>query len=341
VGLVNLRQLNLVDNRINITADKAFAGVQLESLSLSRNTLTSPPNLTPSAATLLDLNMDHNHISSFPNDYFSNFTNLRILNLGHNLLSTVPELSGLRLSDLHLQNNVIVLRPDDFENVSVRSLYLGYNSIENVVPISNLIHVASSQACDIGFYDNNCALLELVLAGNNLSSISAEDFTVLFTSIPSLRVLSLENTGIADIPTSALGSGVRYLYLSGNMLTRHFVSELNSLDLSVLDLTDNRVDLKMGDFTNSSIRALYLRNNSITSILPITELGSSLETLSLDDNDLSEVSPEHITALFQALPELEDLNVRNCQLSSFPDIGFMRELIIDARGNRFHCDCRM
>jgi Leucine-rich repeat (LRR) protein len=195
-------------------------------------------------------------------------------------------------------------------------------------------------------------LRTLSLSRNNLTSLPN-----LSSSAATLHELHISHNQISSIPNSYFQNftNLGTLGLSNNFLSK--VPDLSGLRVHSLNLRGNMIDLMADDFTDVSVYSLDLRSNSVTNILPIAELGHSLYTLHLDDNDLSKVPSKDFTATFQALPNLRHLYVRNCGLDTFPDIGFLRALpfnygnyweigqlgegLIGATGNHFNCDCRM
>lgn len=92
-NVTNLQRL-LLDG--NLLENKAIAPgtftdlVNLRELSLSRNSLTMPPPLLPSAS-LSKLNLQENQIKDIPNLVFSELRKLEKLDLSANLLQTVPQ----------------------------------------------------------------------------------------------------------------------------------------------------------------------------------------------------------------------------------------------------------
>jgi len=130
---VNLSSCGLTDGDIPDLLVYLNRYVNLESLDLSNNDLTTIPKIKSS--TLSILRLAGNKIKKlFP--VFSDLPNLKILDLSRNRLKIVPDvfrpLTNLRF--LYLQRNQILKVMDVFRLPNLEALYLNYNLLNEFPP---------------------------------------------------------------------------------------------------------------------------------------------------------------------------------------------------------------
>ncbi|MFK5970719.1 MAG: leucine-rich repeat domain-containing protein [Candidatus Marithrix sp.] len=211
----------------------------------------------------------------------------------------------------------------------VYSLYLSGN---NITSFSNL---------------SSSGVSTLYIGGNSLSSSTLTSLN----SIPSLRSLSIESSGLTLIPSEILNlTNLSSLDIGNNSFTQ-FPTEVTSLsNLSSLYLDNNNlssiptgftfpslqtINLDNNQFTEISakitnfpnLRYLYLKSNQINSI-PTGFTLSSLQNLYLDDNQFTEIPAE-----IKNFPNLTYLSLRSNQVSSISsqiaNLGSLETLYLD------------
>ncbi|XP_052005875.1 leucine-rich repeat transmembrane protein FLRT1 [Xyrauchen texanus] len=157
-----LEKLHMDDNSVSTVSieDKAFANnPRLRLLFLSRNHLSSIPSGLP--ASLEELRLDDNRISTIPTHAFRGLSSLRRLFLDGNLLAnqriaddTFSRLSNL--TELSLVRNSLLAPPLNLPSTHLLRLYLQDNAIAHM-PRSSL--------------DGMRRLQKLDLSGNNLTTL--------------------------------------------------------------------------------------------------------------------------------------------------------------------------
>jgi len=255
-GLDNLVQLVLSDNMISTIKGHSFSTLlNLKELDLSKNTLTTLHEQMFSGKvenSLKILNLEHNHLSEFPEGALSLLSGLSNLNLGHN---SVHRLSERHLSNLHSLNSLSLRecglhhisdeafadldlletldishnRLSDIPTValahlkSLENLYIGANFIPSLGPtdlreLRKLKHFSmincqgSSLRLDYGVFKHNTELVSIDLSKCNLNNI---DDNIVLDYLTMLKSVKLHGNPITT--------------LNENLL---IFSDLDSLDVS-------------------------------------------------------------------------------------------------------------
>ncbi|ELU15951.1 hypothetical protein CAPTEDRAFT_91102, partial [Capitella teleta] len=106
-----LTDLNIGMNDIATVSPLAFRGTIIRSLSLASNQLTSFPDLSSIASTIMVIDLYRNQISQLPSDAFANMAALNSIDIPDNFLTSCPDFSSLpatnTLKNLNLNNNEI------------------------------------------------------------------------------------------------------------------------------------------------------------------------------------------------------------------------------------------
>ena len=258
---------------------------------------------TQLAAIIGPLLLLYQGITSLQAGDFAGLTNLQILHLSGNSLTTLPETvfsSLTNLQILHLSGNSLTTLPgallDQLSQLQV--LDLDDNQLTGTLPVE-LSQLSQLQ--------------RLSLFRNQLTGT----LPVELSQLSQLRVLSLgqnQLTGTLPVELSQL-SQLQRLYLSENQLTGTIPVELSQLSqLQVLDLSRNQLTgtLPVELSQLSQLQRLYLYGNQLTGTLPV-ELSqlSQLRVLYLFRNQLTGTIPVELSQLSQ----LQRLDLSDNQLT--------------------------
>lgn len=192
----------------------------------------------------------------------------------------------------------------------------------------------------------------LALDSLNLENLAATALPDL-SFLPNLRVLSLGENKLANLPPLAPLSQLRELTLELNLLTalppdlealenlEELRLEGNQLSLApqlrftaltrlrVLDLSDNRLTTFPDLSLLVELRHLSFGCNLLTSFPDLQAL-LKLEYLDLDKNEITKVNREHL----QHLAVLEELHMNYNKLRSFPNVRLRHLTHLALKGNK-------
>ncbi|XP_028288635.1 toll-like receptor 22 [Parambassis ranga] len=211
-------------------------------------------DLFGSCVNVIELDLTQNRIKNLHDDAFVSLHRLRILNLSHNKISTVPAATRNLpvLSELDLSTNLITaLGCDDFANqTKLRELSLYKNPIPtlNGCLFKDLTHleVLKLQTCGINklngaFKESLANLRQLHLNENKLTAIGSGEFK----GLKSLQNLSLHQNEIEALNyQSFIGlTNLTVLLLQQNRLSTKQMGSFNVLtNLRKLDLSVNTIN---------------------------------------------------------------------------------------------------
>ncbi|MBK8600745.1 MAG: T9SS type A sorting domain-containing protein [Flavobacterium sp.] len=262
------------------------------------------------------------------------FTNLKVLNCGGNLLTSL-DVSSLTLLEklLASQNQINSLNISGLTALTEIDLFNNEVSSINLTGFVNLIN--------LNFGGNNLTAIDLTglvnlkkvnLEGNQLSAINVTNATSLeelrvnsniltsldLSSSNNLKYLDCGQNSIPSIDFSNL-SGLEYLYYGGNGLTSLNVSNLVNLQ-SLICESNNLTSLDISALTNlsvlncsfnnisnldlsatSSLYTLECRSNQIASLDFSNQLG--LHSLQVSNNLLTSLNVTNNTNLFELFCE--------------------------------------
>ncbi|CAG5119736.1 unnamed protein product [Candidula unifasciata] len=270
--LTKLTVLFIHDTPIQVwdTATLKQIGATVENLQLKNVTLSAWPSWISDFVSLQSLDLSWNPLKDIPVDAFSSFKDsVRYLYLRGVGLTDVPQaLSTLSsLTYLDLGNN-------NFTGVSV-----------------------FKQITESPFAEK---LSALYLDSSGLTGVAT------FTNLTNIRVISLSNNRISDVPAGSLSTSLTSLDLSKNILV--------SVPKDVAIMT--------------SLSYLDLSNNQLTNMQP----------KSLNGNPISVISAD----AFSNLTRLRHLEIKNSQLTEFP-LAFSQlprqTYIYFSAPNAFSCPC--
>ncbi|KAM7394699.1 hypothetical protein PAMP_021485 [Pampus punctatissimus] len=314
-GLLQLKKINLSNNKISEIEDGAFEGASsVVELHLTANHLESVSgNMFKGMEGLRMLMLRNNKISCIHNGSFTGLTNVRLLSLYDNQLSTILPGAFDTLPNLSTLN--LLANPFSCDcRLSWFGAWLRSRRI-----------VTGNPRCQ-----GPAFLREIPLQDVAVPDFRCEDGSVLEDSscapgrqCPSQctcmdTVVRCSNKHLQALPRG-LPRNVTELYLDGNQFTS-VPKELATFKyLQLVDLSNNKISSLSDDsFTNmSQLTTLILSYNSLRCIPPLALGGlRSLRLLSLHGNDISEL-----------------------QQGIFNDVASLSHLAIGA--NPLYCDCRL
>lgn len=309
---VNLYQLTTLDLSYNrLTSDWINAGtftglIRLVSLNLSYNKVSKlDPTIFHDLYTLQILNLGGNLIESVPNDAFIPLRNLDTLVLSNNKIVEIGPmaLNGLfALTLLSLDGNKLTdVHKDCFKNcTTLQDLNLSGNALKTV-PLS-LREMRLLKALDLGeneieFIDTDSFyglmnLYGLRLMGNRIRNVSSN----LFDNLPSLQILSLAHNQIDLVALDAFQnlSSIQAIRLDGNRLSsmEHLFRNVSSLLwLNISDNVLNEFDYNM---LPEQLEWLDLHKNYLTELSNKNAVNVRIRTLDVRYNYLTYISPASI-----------------------------------------------
>lgn len=277
-----VKQIYLQNNSIGALSPGLFVNLyQLTSLDLSYNQLTSKwidAGTFTGLIRLVMLNLSNNKITKLDPTMFHDLYTLQILNLGGNLIESVPDDAFIPLRNLDtliLSNNKVM----DVSPFALNGLYA-----------LTLLSLDGNRLTDVHEHCfRNCTTLQdLHLSGNLMKTVPAalRDMTL-------LKTVDLGENRIDFIePKSFDGMSNLYgLRLMGNRL-RNISSNLFDYlpSLQILNLAHNQIDHVSADaFHNlTKIQAIRLDGNRLSSMDRLFRNVSSLLWLNVSDNVLND-----------------------------------------------------
>ena len=258
-----LQKLDLSSNQLSGEISPSISALSnLVRIDISNNRLTGDPTsaILP-LSNLQEISVGNNQFAFAEiNTFLQNFPTLKILDLSHTNLNTVPaKISTLtNLESLNLSNNTISQNFSNLSNlINLRELNLSGNQLTKIP--SELASLSALVSLDLG---------------NNLFS---SNYATVLGNLKNLEWLSLANNQITAFPAelSQLKKLV-HLNFSGNKIAGGFES--------LLTLTE--------------LEQIYLDKNEISGVFPSSLLQlEKLQMLSLTGNQLSGEIPENLPAI--------------------------------------------
>lgn len=343
--LTNLHRLQLEDNSIRHLNDLSFWDLdKLEVVNVSGNRLTQlPQNVFAMNRNLLEIHLSNNSLAKLTYDnlknlnklsvldlshnqlitnsfndklVFNDLTQLRILNLSHNLLTRLNEqiLSKLiNLQIINLEHNSLAdIGENTFHaNANLKIINLAHNKLkrlsENVfsrVPQLNQLYLEMNSLTSIhaAAFGNLVNLIELNLNGNNLQGVPP-----VFASLKSLKSLDLGKNQIREIESANFQglTSLMGLRLVDNFVTRIGNNSFRYLPaLHVLNVASNQIAFIESTTFSSNIQkihAIRLDNNSLTDLAGVFPNLKSLIWLNVSDNRIATFDYNSIPASLEWL----------------------------------------
>lgn len=278
VYLENLLHLDLSFNEITYINDSNFRNLKnLRTLKLNNNKLTTVPKTFDSFESLKELDLSNNLIKTLDFDmstisknsnFFSNNTELIILNLSSN-----------NLSDLHISCATSLKTLNVSDNRISSAHLLGTSALE-------VLDLSKNNLTD--FFGEIPALKEFYVGHNTLSSF--QNISKMLSN--ELHTLDLCFNQLKDINASTLSRFTKLKYLNVQQSGLHSVNpftfaaqtELHTLDISYNNLKYFRINTSLS--TNKNLTELYLDGNALT-VLDLEHVSDTiprLKSIGISDN---------------------------------------------------------
>lgn len=278
---------------------------------------------------LSTMELDHSksNLVKIPDDLHK-YTNLKVLNLSYNRLSSLPSSFGLpalttlllshnQLSDLSpklishmprlvlvdLSHNAFEALPKEFSSLKdLKSLQLDHNKLTALFDFSKLKNLERLSAEDNKI--KHLAKVYNIHTAISLTSLnlSHNQLEVIPQLPPSLHELLLHNNLLSDLPADSLAActtSLRRLTLGGNQFSKFPASLYTLSSLEHLFIENNRLEeigvsplSGLGINKMIGLRQLDLSRNALKSMPSILGQLTNLERLHLNENKLTSLPPE-------------------------------------------------
>ncbi|XP_066297219.1 toll-like receptor 3 [Branchiostoma lanceolatum] len=301
----------------------------------SNGGLTQIPSNLPH--NLINLDLSNNDIQAIRNSSLSSLHFLEVLNIGRNKLSVIEPAAFYNLSSLKTlllkENRLSYLPPGLFAPLStLQYLYLSDNSLQNILQADvwkglNLkkLDVSYNQIISGTFRSDFAAttsLRELVLSGNDISSLNYSDFQPFLLNEFDLLDFSYNPITHIDKDFFTLFSAIKTLDLSNILISfsnlQAALEGLNDCNKISLDSYTGLPVISYGSFAclqNTSLKSLKLSRAEIQEIQDNSFYGlTHLENLGLQWNLLTELSG----LVFHGLSSLQVLDLSFVSLTHIP-----------------------
>ena len=327
-----LKWVNLGQNVISYVSQSAFAGTELELLTLHHNELKQVPAIDGVEDTILYLGLEHNSISSVGNYSLQPMKSLSHVNISynpihhfeHDCLSSLPNLRFLEILGIGMPTLKLEI-PFHFLSGAKKIEHVTLDYSKNLVFSGRAIEIVpsllgfSARGCgikglDFRSFQTASSLTKLWLDWNELSSFQHSMF--IHGSFPKLQRLYLNNNQIRDIEWFGDQEFIdRTLIVKRSMKFFNDTSFKLMPDLTILCLKNNNIkQIRNNTFTGlSNLRELYLSNNLLDDESIDGDAYKGLEALRIlmvDGNHLKSVP----NAVY-SLKRLVELNMRRNKLT--------------------------
>lgn len=321
--LRRLQHLNLQHNNISELSSETLTGLNaLRTLNLSYNHIDQiPSGLFSSSKELREILLQNNELYELPKGVFHQLTQLLVLDLSKNLLTSHhinnETFAGLiRLVILNLSHNSLTrLDSKTFRELyflqvlNLRNNSIGYIDDNTFTPLYNLheLNLAENRLHTLSDkLFNGLQVLSKLTLNNNLISIVELN---VFKNCSDLKELDLSSNQLQDVPEALKDLSVlRTLDLGENQIVQFRAGAFkNLIQLNGLRVIDNQIEkITKGMFEDlPHLSVLNMAKNRIQSI----ERGSfdankEIEAIRLDGNFVSDIN-----GIFSGLSSLLWLNL--------------------------------
>lgn len=302
----NLTSLYFANNKLReLPVD--FYCANLTYLDFSFNALTYVPDW--SIPFLQYLYLNNNNISNFPSTSWKimNSSFIYSIDLGFNNIRDFPLYFSTNIwliRTLIISNNPINVGPNgdgpDFLTNTTSNFHTQYLYMQNI----NLTSVSLTMIQKF-----NYSLMLLDISFNSIQTIPNTLFNMVY-----LSKLIISNNLITSIPNTNISSNLEHFNISSNMLSE-FNDSLLIFKINVLDISHNPITNWItydGGVWSTTIRYIYMKNTSISTIPKFVYDNSYIYFLDLSDNpDLKIFNGSLFTSSIGAL------NLKNTSLTKF------------------------
>ena len=257
LGMPALKYLDLERNRITHLADGVFSNLNLESLWLTNNQLTTIGSYTFEGSSVVNLYLSGNSIGSPHENAFAPLkASLKRFICNNNrqqLWLTSAAFRGVNLTELSLTNSRLNIDTSFLQHVNTIRLDLSRNRLPlsslNLLNYTSLSKVqylrlrnVSLRAISSELLPNSSALRMIDLSKNKIKTVTRGSFKF----VTQLTKLLLDNNLLSRLPEALIETMpyLRYLSVSNNRIYSLEASELTSYadgGLRVLNMQSNRV----------------------------------------------------------------------------------------------------
>lgn len=276
------------------------------------------------------LDVSQNQIANLTWDMFAATPNLQVLNVSHNAIDGILNLSNDWFQRL-TQIKHLVLSNNRLKSIAHMRLHTQWTELgENIIGAIETMTTAN------GSIDNETIprLLALDLSNNQISDLQPNAFEV--NGLPKLKYLNLANNQLSIIPFQVFQAleELEQLDVSNNRLMTFLDNFfIKNVALKSLNLRNNSIELisKNSLFGLNQAIELDLSNNLIKTIdRNAFDSLNALQTLSLCDNQLTALP----TTLFYRLNQLKRINLSKNQFKVLPNGIFANQYNLE----RIHID---
>ncbi|XP_040362894.1 receptor-like protein 6 [Rosa chinensis] len=271
---------------------------------------------------------------------------LSVLCLYNNSLSgTIPSwvYSLPSLEILWLDGNEFTGNINDFQSLSLSTLYLSHNYLSGVVKLEKFQNLRSLTSLDLSYnplmvsFQNFSNFTLPKLSALYMSGCKITQFPYFLRTSTQLKYLDLSDNQIqGNVPTWVLDVGrnsLSYFNLSHNFLTGT-IEQFLWKNIEYVDLSSNLLKGKV-PIPSPSTKFFLMSNNQLTGALPSTICNlTSVQVIDLSNNSFSGRIPQCIGNFSQDLSVL-DLHMNQFRgriPSTFPKGNILRNL--DLHGNQ-------
>ncbi len=241
------------------------------------------------ATNLRSLELRHNLISDL--SPLASLIQLHHINVEDNVLSDLSPLAGLiNLEALHVHHNLISDLSLIEGLINLRELNISHNVVTDLSPISGLIRLdrivmTENPIGDLSPLTGLISLRSFRSWGTPILNLSA------LTELPKLRVLDICGGDLSDLSVLEGFTTLRELYLVGNEISD--ISPLATLTgLTRLSLENNQISDVSPLVSLSNLAFIQLSNNEIVDFSPLDVLPESVTIIRTDNPGFTKSAPK-------------------------------------------------